>query len=197
MGQISASVGHNLHRLSDFSGRDARATFWPWAIMLFLVDQIVSMALMAVPMSRMFTRAMQAVATVADKPVDPAEVETVVLDRMMTDLGADMQTIWLPSAVLSLAVVALLAAAVVRRLHDRGKAGWWGLLPLPFLVASHAAAPAAVGMFMGRREPSGLEGLLLLPGWLFWIALAVLVVQLAGEGDSGPNRFGPEPGAAR
>lgn len=197
MGQISASVGHNLRRLSDFSGRDARAAFWPWAVILFLVDQIVSMALMAVPVSRMITRAMEAVAAAADKPGDPAEVEAVVFDRMMADFGADMQVIWLPSAVLSLVVVALLAAAVVRRLHDRGRAGWWGLLPLPFLVASQAAAPAAMEMFMARHEPNGLEGLLLLPGWLFWIALVVLVVLLAGEGDSEPNRFGPEPGTKR
>lgn len=30
--------------------------------------------------------------------------------------------------------ILLYAAAVVRRLHDRGKSGAWGLLPLPFLL---------------------------------------------------------------
>src|SRR6478609_1301890 len=36
-------------------------------------------------------------------------------------------------AVISIIVIALIAAAVARRLHDRGLSGAWGLPPLPLL----------------------------------------------------------------
>lgn len=41
---------------------------------------------------------------------------------------------WAYLAVTIGLAIALYAAAVVRRLHDRGRSGAWGLMPLPFLL---------------------------------------------------------------
>lgn len=38
MARIFASLRHNLLGLARFSGRDARQTFWPFAIVVFAAE---------------------------------------------------------------------------------------------------------------------------------------------------------------
>jgi uncharacterized membrane protein YhaH (DUF805 family) len=95
------------------------------------------------------------------------------------------------------ATVVLLAAAVARRLHDRNRRGYWGLLPLPFLAAGLALMP---GIFeraaAGREIPDPRLFLaLVLNNLVYLAALGFLIVLLAGPGTTGPNRFGPPPPA--
>jgi uncharacterized membrane protein YhaH (DUF805 family) len=86
-------------------------------------------------------------------------------------------------AVVAAILVALLAAAVNRRLHDRDRRGYWGLIPLPFLAAGMALMP----------EMS--TNIALIANFLAYLyGLALLVYFLVGKGTPGPNRFGPPPG---
>ena len=189
MGRIRSSLRHNLSRLSDFSGRDSRELFWPWAIILFLVEQAVSLMLTMVPLYRVFTQALPALAEASRSPAPEAATDAA-MQQMMATIFASLGALWIPSVILHLAIVALLAAAVVRRLHDVGRKGWWGLLPLPFLAGSLAATPVVMNMFMSGRPPTGAEMLVFLPGCLLWIVVIALVVLLAKPGQEGPNRFG-------
>ena len=77
-----------------------------------------------------------------------------------------------------------------RRLHDIGKDGWWqvkiGLLftaPVLFMI---------IAFFLP------------LPQWIFWVAITISmliililavwwIVWLARQGDTGPNKYGPDP----
>jgi uncharacterized membrane protein YhaH (DUF805 family) len=79
------------------------------------------------------------------------------------------------------------AAASIRRLHDRNKSGWW---MVPFIVVT-----GLYSEFGGRLGGS-------------WAAVAVGIVVYIGflwgqvemyflKGTNGPNRFGPDPLAAR
>ena len=90
----------------------------------------------------------------------------------------------------SLVVVALLAAAVTRRLHDSGKRGWWGLVPLPFLASGLLLMPQLIA----NGEPDlGLFALLFANNLVYIASLIVLVVMLAARGNPHDNRFGPPP----
>jgi uncharacterized membrane protein YhaH (DUF805 family) len=72
----------------------------------------------------------------------------------------------------ALAVV-LLAAAVTRRLHDRGRRGWWGLPPLPFLLVGMTAFPRFFNSTLaGEMTPDAMKlfGLLFANNCSIWVA---------------------------
>jgi uncharacterized membrane protein YhaH (DUF805 family) len=107
------------------------------------------------------------------------------------ELMPDFSRMIIPSMLVGLAIVLLLVAAVVRRLHDRDKSGWWAALPLPF-----KAIGAALAFSMGKAmttyppTPSPLTTLSSLNGLCSLVASIVLIVLLVGEPSRGPNRFG-------
>jgi len=80
-----------------------------------------------------------------------------------------------------------LAAISVRRLHDRGKSGWWAVafVVVPQLVSLDVAAEAP------RASPPALLALLSLAASLIglwgWIEIGFR------KGTSGPNRYGDDP----
>jgi uncharacterized membrane protein YhaH (DUF805 family) len=79
-------------------------------------------------------------------------------------------------------------AISVKRLHDRDKSGWWGILYL--------ALPALIffGIVTGAQSGSDWSTALLIP---FLILLVVTFVELAClKGTSGPNQYGPDPAPA-
>lgn len=79
----------------------------------------------------------------------------------------------------------------VRRLHDRGKSGWWLLL---FWALPNGLSGAARQLAMTHSIPDGMAmTLLALCGLLFLWGLAEMGFL---KGDSGDNRFGPDPLAA-
>lgn len=99
-------------------------------------------------------------------------------------------------AIAAFIMVVLIAAAVVRRLHDCDWSGWWALVPLPFLVCGFVLMGRMLAM---TGEPTtGLPGATLIP-WLMANNLAylgligALGIQLSRDGTAGPNRFGPAP----
>ena len=67
------------------------------------------------------------------------------------------------------------ACILSKRLHDRGRAGWWGFLIVWALVEAWPTPTTPLG----------------------WIAVAILVLSLADlglmPGKPGFNRFGPNP----
>ena len=77
-----------------------------------------------------------------------------------------------------LLLVAAACAVISKRLHDRGRSGWWSAL---VLLAFVNVWP----------RPQGL-------GWGFALVLAAALVELgARPGQPHFNRFGPPPGFAR
>jgi uncharacterized membrane protein YhaH (DUF805 family) len=84
---------------------------------------------------------------------------------------------------------------VTRRLHDRGKGGYWGLPTAIFLVIGLVAMPRVFDNFAhSAGEPDmRLFELMFLNNLLYLASLAVLVVQLVLDGTRGPNRFSDDP----
>ncbi len=107
----------------------------------------------------------------------------------------DMGWFFAFSAIVSLLAIVLLAAAVVRRLHDSGRGGWWGALPLPFLVIGLIAMFRIFDTMQRVAEPGFVPPflpfvVLFVNNMLYLGMLALLVVQLCRPSDPGVNRFG-------
>ena len=191
MAKIRASIGHNLRHLADFSGRDPPASFWPWAIMLFLLSAAAGMLLIVPVLADMFVRIQR---YVLEHPEGLPAPTRGYPGALPPELMPDMSVIQVPMAAINLLFVALVAAAVVRRLHDRDRAGWWGLLPVPFMVYGGFQGNRAAAMMMGSAPPDPATMLpVALNSLFYWVALIALIVILAQQGTRGPNRFGPEP----
>lgn len=166
--QASGSIARGLRSLTRFSGRDTRAEFWPFAGCALAVAYATMAAFVVPTMNAFFDEG------------------TLSLEMFMLGMG------------LGIAVaVGLLAAAVTRRLHDRGRAGWWGALPLPFLAFGGFAFSKVLSGFAAPDDPALAPWFLPLffNNMLYLGALATLVVMLARAGGGDANRFGPAPGA--
>jgi uncharacterized membrane protein YhaH (DUF805 family) len=186
--EIIASIRYAFGGVLRFSGRDGRGLFWPWAIFVFLLMQAVSILVMIPVMFSGFMRVIQAVQKQdfsSGAGPDPAAVERATA-QMMAGLG----WLWIPTALIDAVMVALLAAAVTRRLHDRDRTALWGLLPLPFKAIGVAFMPATFAFALAPTQPNPAMKLLLLQAPFFWGSLLWLCFLLAGEGTKGPNRFG-------
>ena len=84
--------------------------------------------------------------------------------------GVQRWTGWLADLLLAFSA----CAVVAKRLHDRGRSGWW---TAPVLLSFVNAWPAPHGV-----------------GWLFAVALAAMLAYLGLlPGQTRFNRFGPPP----
>jgi uncharacterized membrane protein YhaH (DUF805 family) len=192
MARVMASLRHCAGNLARFSGRDTPGRFWPWAILVFILGTIASFAVMLPPMMRAMLNMVQmldAARHAGGREPTPEEVSDVFMTQYAAELGA----LWLPMGAISLVSALLLAAAIVRRLHDRDRTGLWAPMPLPFMAISIANMPAGLAVVTGRRGLTPLELAASSAGSLYMLTLLVLIVLLVGDGTRGPNRFGPDP----
>jgi uncharacterized membrane protein YhaH (DUF805 family) len=108
-------------------------------------------------------------------------------------LVTDLLSRWIGvGMVLTLALLYPLVAVVVKRLHDRGRSGWWAaLLAAPLgagVLAAAAARIAGVGEEAIDRAATGgiWAGLV--------VVIAVLIVELGlRRGKPGYTEHGPPP----
>lgn len=189
------AIGHNLARLGRFSGRDTRATFWPYALTLFVLSMI-GCALAIVPvmleaMTRMqrFAAAHPELTTVEQGPGS----YSIRIEGSHPELMPDMHLAMVNIAIVVLIFALLIAAATVRRLHDRGSSGLWALPPAIFLAFGLVMMPRMMPS-PGALQPD-LSGFFLLfaNNLLYLASLAWLVILLMRDGTVGPNRHGEDP----
>ncbi len=190
-----AAIRHNLRNLANFSGRDARQTFWFYVLFLFIVYMVVSM-LVTIPV-------MVSAMSGAFEGAQSGMSEQAMQARIVDEMGGIMDVSVTLGLVASLAMVVLLAASFVRRIHDSGHSGWWALLAVVPQVA------AAIHMFTIADEmrefmvmaidPSRAEEMLarqqelMAFGLIGYIPLIVIVVFGVMRSTDGANRYGEEP----
>ncbi len=192
MNDFLKSIGRGFAGLLRFGGRDSRARFWPYAAFVFAAAQIAAMASLMPIFARVFRYALENPGqTRVDSGPGYYSIEILGNAPELAPVFEDAMNL---GAILTAFTLLLLAAAVARRLHDRDLRGYWGLLPLPCLVAGLVLMPRAAAGISSAGEPD--------PGWLAGLfannlaylgALGWLVYLLAGAGTPGPNRFGPPP----
>lgn len=186
----SVSLWEHFTGLFDFGSREDRASFWPYAAVAFIIIMAVSMVIF-VPIMDSAMHGMQHFA--AQHP-DEATLASEPGHYSISVHGNQPQFVPGSAIALYLAVtfglaILLYAAAVVRRLHDRGKSGAWGLMPLPFIIYSSIQMPrvfASVGT--GAQPDTTLFFSIFFSNLLYIITLIWLIVLLAGPSASAPNR---------
>ena len=172
-----------LRKYAVFSGRATRAEFWWWVLAVVIVSIVVS----------------------------------IVDGFIAAATGGNIDGVL--SGIFTLAVLLPNLAVTVRRLHDIGKSGWWllvwivlGLGPWLILaglvigavygslyIASLASGP--VDLFAGLLTRFALIWILAILGLIFAILVSLVIaiweiIWLARQGETGPNRYGPDPRAA-
>lgn len=176
-------IGH-LRGLLRFKGRERRTTFWLWVLVSYGIQTGVGLLAMLPLIARMMTLGPRVAA--AAEQGDPPPLDLFPIGWFAGLAALSMATFTL-----------LLGAAVVRRLHDSGRSGWWAMLPLPFQLATLALIPVLFAQFDRVPADSGFPTSFL---WLFvnnlfgFAALIVLVVFCAMPTEERVNRFGPPPG---
>jgi len=176
---LVASVRHNLANLTNFAGRESRAQFWPYAVVVFVLAMAVYMGLVApaiIETQRQF-------ALIMNTPVG----HSVTLHGELMPIGP-----WIIASLVTFVLLVLsLATALVRRLHDSGRPGLWVALPMLFFAISSAII---FPMMSTRHEPP-LE--MIFPAFFsvvaYFAALARLFLWLVRAGGSGENKYGPQP----
>jgi uncharacterized membrane protein YhaH (DUF805 family) len=174
---VTGKIGiwEHFRKLASFQGREDRASFWPYAALVLGIVMVAG-ALMVLLMMAQLIR----VAPPQSIPAQAGFAEPV--------FPVDFFTAYLAVTV-GLAVL-LYAAAVFRRLHDCGKSGAWGLMPLPFLAYTSVQSVLLVDSLSRGGQPNPTLFLTIAASnILFWAALLALVVLLAGASDPEPNAY--------
>lgn len=191
-----SAIAKGFGGLLRFSGRDRRSRFWPYALLIFALVFVGVGFLMAFVTAPIFADA------AAYAKTHPESVTVTTGPGHYSVQYHDMppEAVGLPNFELmaygiggfAIVAVGLLAAAVTRRLHDTGRAGWWGLPPAVLLLIGMAMFPTT--MRLGMAEEEGFVSLFLLQfatNALYMLSLMGLVVLLLLDSAKGPNRFGP------
>ena len=186
------AIRRNLAIVLRFSGREPLASFWlyvagvmgfmtvAWAIPFFM------MMGETVDRMRRFAAAHPEQATVTQGPGNYSIEIRGAHPELMPDFGSMLMVL----APIVLVTVTLLAAAVVRRLHDRGLRGAWGLMPLPLLGFGLYGFNRAMAGMAATGLPDRWFILLFLNNLIYLALVATLIVLLVHDGDPGANRFG-------
>jgi len=189
---MSATVGILEHfgRLFDFKGREDRASFWPYAALVFVIVMVVGMIIF-LPMMAHTMRAMQQYAVQHPDQVavssGPGSYSMSVHGNPPGIMPPESSFAVYLGVTFGLSVL-FYAAAVVRRLHDRGMPGWWGLMPLPFIAYSSIQMPRMFS-FVGNQPDMTIFYSIFFSNMLYLITLIVLIVLLAGASNPESSRF--------
>lgn len=189
-------IVRGFRKLTQFSGRDTRGEFWPYAGVVFALMMILGGVAGFVVMAGItgeFVPPVVAPAASASSlaPSDTVRVEVVETYPSPFAVMPDFTLFFWVQGATVLVFIGLMAAAVVRRLHDRNLPGWWGLAPVPFVTFGVFGVLLMLKTIMDTGMPNfALGGLLFLNNLLYMVTLIGLIIVLAQKGTPGPNRYG-------
>jgi uncharacterized membrane protein YhaH (DUF805 family) len=187
------AIKYGLGNLFNFNGRDARQTFWYYVLFVYIVVTAITMLAMIPMMIGMFSAIFEAAKTGAPE---------ASVNAMMPALMGDMigSILWL-SIGTGVAMVILLAASLVRRLHDSGMSGWWALGPGVIQVIGLAMLPRQLALMQDMfkdMDPAKLNNPATMMqmqgnGLIGWVAIGLVIWFGVRKSTPGPNPYGVEP----
>lgn len=204
--EFFGQIRRGFASLMQFSGRDRRGQFWPYAAFVLLVTQAIAAAVIVPTLvSQIATIVERTERMVRDNPQDwvversagSVHYQYVGNDpAVLTTMIPDLSALWWAIVATSVLTVLLLAAAVTRRLHDRGHSGLWALVPTLLLALGLWIFSSLFGGFNGGdKMASALPAFVaaFMVNLAYVAALMVLAVQLACATKPQDNRFGQPP----
>lgn len=188
LSEIVAANTRGFANVMRFEGRDRLRQFWPYLLFLYAVSTLAGLAITLPMLVSVFSETFATISQGAAQ--DPEAFQAQLMQSVMAQTR-DMLPL---SFAINAVFMALIAAAVVRRLHDRDWSGWWVLiLPGTAVIGAITSwwlfAAIAEDPTMLIEQPQLFQ----LAGWLPLIGYIVLIVQLVQGGDPRPNRFGDPP----
>lgn len=189
-------IRHCAANLIRFTGRDRPGQFWPWAGLVLAGAFIAWMIAFFGQLAAMGPK----IEKIAREHPDQVKIDqgpghySVRIEGQHPELMPDFSNlIYALSAIIAVTAL-LLAAAVVRRLHDSNMRGWIALVPLA-LLASGMVMMARLFQASQTSDEAifGDIFVLFLNNLAYLGSLAVLVYLLIRRGTAGPNRFGEPP----
>jgi len=181
-----ASVTHNLRNLANFSGRDAKSQFWPYAgIILGLSLGVLMLAwvpefIASFARAEAFALANPDMATIIQEPGS----KTIIIHEFHPDLMPNFGWLFGSLGLVCAILVMMVAASVARRLRDRGKTWLWAVPPPIFLIIGAVGMQTLFAAF--ARDEAGPEMfgafmLLFANNAAYLGSLGYLVYLLAGD----------------
>lgn len=187
------SILRDFTRLAHFGEREGRTEFWAYAISCLVLGFAVGAAIVMPAMSASFAEMQRFAVEHPDQATivtSPTSYE-IQIEGSHPELLPDVDVVVAGGGVFAGLLVVLLAAAVARRLHDCGRTGLWGLMPLPFIGTALLLFPKLGASFEVGGEPDlRLFFALFANNMLYLGSLGLLGVLLAGQGQAEDNRFG-------
>lgn len=197
-----AAIGHGLGNLLNFTGRDARQAFWYYVLFVYLATVVITMVVV-LPMTLQAVVSGIEAGMAAARSSDPEAAQIEAQARVLHSMGGMMSAMMNLSIVTNVLMLAMLAAAFVRRLHDSGLSGLWALVPGGIQVANLVLAPTLMRQMMANltRLPVGdpmagiqaLQGSIGAASVMGWAVIVVVVVLGLRKSTPGPNRYGEAP----
>ena len=188
------ALRYHFKHLLVFYGRDARQTFWYWFLFLFILNMAASLV-MTLPVT------MDAVTAgfEAAKGGDEAAAQAA----MMSQMAVIMKRVIVFSLAMGVINLMLMAAPLVRRLHDSGNTGLWaivaGAIYLASLLLTWSRADQAVALMRrlaAAHDPQmmlGMQTRLAWDGLLGYVPLIMVIAFGLLKSTPGPNRYGERP----
>lgn len=179
------SIADHFRRLLDFSGREDRASFWPYAGVAFGIVMSIGI-LTFVPMVLQAMAAMQEFAAQHPEQVTiksgPGRYSMSVSGEHPSFIPEGGLLLYLGTTFGS--AILLYAAAVARRLRDAGVTPWLGTLPLPFIAYSSIQMPR---LFASAGQADGPDTAVFLSvffsNFVYMAALGILVFLLVKKSN--------------
>lgn len=189
-------IVRGLRLIGHFEGRDTRGQFWPYVGVVMASVFVTWGGVMAFEMNRMMSDMMR----FAETHPDQATVHrTPTSTEIRIESGAGFEGmpnfdlfIGMMAVLVGIAVL-LLAAAVTRRLHDRGLPGFVGMAPLPFLAFGGYGMRRVMSDVTAGIEFPPLFIPVFINNVVYLAVLGGLVLVLAQAGQPRANRYGPPP----
>ena len=193
-------VGDHLRGLFKVAGREPRQPFWLWVLVIMALTMVTGMIGFFPLLFGTFDKVERFAREHPDqvtRTVGPGSY-SIEVHGYHPELMPDFRLFMVMMLVITVLVVLLLAAAVARRLHDTGRSGLWGLMPLPLLFATYWGMSRlfALGPAMSRAPqapPPGffeVFGLTMIADLCYIGTLILLIVLCCMPTQSGDNRYG-------
>jgi uncharacterized membrane protein YhaH (DUF805 family) len=190
------TMSRSLSGIARFSGRDTLSQFWPYAGTVIGITMIAGPMVFIPAVASTMSNVQQFAAEHPDQ-VDIASgpgFYSISVNGSHPELVPDLAGLSVAFILTSAVAVALLASAVVRRLHDRGKSAYWALPTLILLILGYVGMSFVFAQIGATDEPDmALFGLIFVNNILSLASLAALLTQLVQNGTKGPNLYGEDP----
>jgi uncharacterized membrane protein YhaH (DUF805 family) len=180
MKELLASLRHGLAGLGDFRGRDDARTFWPYTLLVVAVLASLWTFLTAPYLETLQQKVFHYAVAHPDQTsiaVGSNGVEVKVYGAPPGLLSGATPLIVI-GGITALVAVVLLAAAIARRLRDRGRSPAWALLPLIFGGIGYLSFAMLFGNY---GYSSAAAAFAFFSGFAYIVSGFVLILMLAGD----------------